>query len=162
MLVDGMQTKEDNYEQEPLGRTTAATALFASLASTLAGDSAQPSPHQCGPHSDTATWQTRKLCGRWLATRRLHAGITDARIANRTGVDAKTLRLLELGLSDTLAHDDEQWARLALMLADAEQDADLVMAVVQGALGNCDGFTETALKRVTDDLRTIAKEASTT
>jgi len=162
MLVDGVQTKEDSYEREPLGRATAATTLFASLASTLACDPAQPSPHQCGLHGRTATWQTRKLCGRWLAVRRLQAGITDARIAARTGVDAQTLRLLEIGLADNLARDDEQWARLAVMLADANHDADLVMAVVQGALGNGDGFTESTLKRVADDLRTIAKEAGTT
>jgi len=161
MVVDGVQTKEDNYEWEPLGQATTATTLFASLASTLAGDSAQPLPHQCGPHRDMAMWQTRRLCGRWLAARRLHAGITDARVADRTGVDAKTLRLLEIGLADTLAREDEQWARLAVMLADADHDADLVMTVVQGALGNCDRFTENALERVADDLRTIAKEAAT-
>jgi len=158
MLVDGVQTKEESYEREPLGQATAATTLFASLASTLA----EPSPHQCSLYGSTATWQTRKLCGRWLAVRRLQAGITDARVAERAGVDAKTLRLLEIGLSDTLARDDEQWARLALMLADADHDADLVMTVVQGALGNCDGFTENTLERVADDLRVIAKEAATT
>jgi hypothetical protein len=94
--------------------------------------------------------------------RRLQAGIADAGIADWTGVDAQTLRLLEIGLADNLARDDERWGRLALMLADANHDADLVMAVVQGALGNSDGLTESTLKRVVDDLHMIAKEAETT
>jgi hypothetical protein len=162
MLVDGVQTKEDDYERKPLGRTTAATTLFASLASTLACDPAQPSPHQCGLHGSTAMWLTRKLCGRWLAVRRLQAGITDARVADQTGVDAQSLRLLELGLTNDLAYDDEQWERLAVMLANANQDADLVLAVVQGALGADRWFTERTLERVVDDLDTIAKEAATT
>jgi transcriptional regulator with XRE-family HTH domain len=162
MLVDGVQTKEDNYEREPLGSATTATTLFASLASTLAGTPGQPSLHPCGLHGDTATWQIRKLCGRWLAVRRLQAGITDARVADRTGVDAQVLRLLEIGQANDPSSDDEEWMQLALLLADASHDADLVMAVVQAALGNCEGFTVGTLERIVEDLRTIAKEADTT
>lgn len=163
MLVEGMQTKEDSYEQEPLGRARAAKTLFASLASTLADVSAQPSSHQCDPHGSTATWQTRRLCGRWLAARRLQAGIADAEVANQTGVDAQMLRLVEIGLVDTPAYDDARWERLVQLLVDRVPypDADFVMAVVQGALGNCDWLTDAALERLADDLRTIAKEAGT-
>jgi transcriptional regulator with XRE-family HTH domain len=158
MVVDDVQTKEDDYERKPLGGKTAATTLFASLASTLASAPAQQPSRQCGLHGST-TWLTRKLCGRWLAARRLHAGITDARVADRTGVDAQSLQLLELGLAHDLAHDSEHWERLAVLLADADHDADLVLAVVQGALGADGWFTERTLEQIVGDLHAIAKEA---
>ena len=135
MFAEGVHTKEDGDERDQQGCPATATVLFSSLASALAHEGGQPSLYPCSPRSATAPWQTRKLCGRWLAVRRLQGGITAAMVTDQTGVDAVTLQLLELGLLSDQAFDDERWGTLALLLADQTHDADLVLAVVRVAAG---------------------------
>lgn len=136
MFAEGVHTKEDGDEQTRHGCPAIATSLFSSLASALAPEGGQPSLHPSGPHSLTAPWPTRKLCGRWLAVRRLQSGLPAAMVDAHAGVDAATLQLLELGLLSDQAADDARWDALALLVASAAQlDADLARDVVLVAAG---------------------------
>ena len=136
MFAEGVHTKEDDDEQTRHGSPAIATSLFSSLASALAPEGSQPSLHTSSLHSLTAPWPTRKLCGRWLAVRRLQSGLSAATVANLAGVDAATLQLLELGLLSDQVFDDARWEALALLVANTAQlDADLVRHVVHVATG---------------------------
>jgi hypothetical protein len=129
------------------------------LASALLDDRlSAAAPQQC-PDSEALPWQARKLYGRWLAVRRLRLMVPAEVIADRAGVDAQTLYLLELGLAGDDLVDDERWSDVAMLLADGERDADFVMAALRGALGQAGPCAEVALDRVWRDLRALAAAA---
>jgi hypothetical protein len=151
---NSMKEQEDPHERITGNHLTAAVRLFTSLASTLAHDQLQQLVSQPGDQHTTAAFQNRRLFGRWLTMRRLCCGVTAETIADQTGVDASLLRLLELGLATNMGSEvEERWARLALMLADAHHDADLVMAVLCGAIGRNMTIDDRMLDRVVNDLR---------
>jgi hypothetical protein len=151
---NSMKEQEDLHERITGKQLTAAARLFTSLASTLAHDQLQQLVSQPGGQHATATFQNRRLFGRWLTMRRLCCGVTAEMIADRTGMDAGLLRLLELGLATNMGSEaEEQWARLALMLTDAHHDTDLVMAILHGAIGRDLTTDDRMLDRVVNDLR---------
>lgn len=144
--------QEDIHEPIGRGRATSATAPFPSLASALLHEQLRQMRSLAGQPGATLPQRQRRQCGRWLIVQRLRRGITAAMLADRVGVDADLLQLLELGLADRLTFDDERQARLAPQLADADRDADLVMAIMRGAIGDAD-VCAAVLDRVADDLR---------
>jgi DNA-binding PadR family transcriptional regulator len=77
----------------------------------------------------------RRLCGRWLAHRRMLRGMTRAEVAQRVKLDEDTLGLLELGLTDAPLTAGEVWLRLALVLEGDAHDFEQVEMVLSVALG---------------------------
>jgi hypothetical protein len=142
------QDETDNPTTEQFGMIEhAQTALFGSIFHKLLD--------QVDPHRQSTTITTRRarrLCGRWLALHRLHLGLTNAMIAECTGVDAQTLLLLESGLADKTYISDEAWNRLCLARAGKQHNVDWVTQVVSIALGRSSVNTERILERVAADL----------
>lgn len=99
--------------------------------------------------------RARRLCGRWLALRRLCLGLSDAAMVEGTGVNAQTLRWLELGLADATLVADEVWEPLCRTLAGGTVDVDWVAAVIDTALGRRDAHVEPVIERVTIELQQI-------
>lgn len=96
---------------------------------------------QVGPPetaSAPATREARRLCGRWVALRRLQIGLGSAQVAEQAGVDPRALSLLELGLADATMADDAAWERLCHALAEGHGDTDWAAAIVETAIGRRD------------------------
>lgn len=79
--------------------------------------------------------QARRLCGRWVALRRLLVGLRSETVACEAGVSAETLLLLETGLADAGMAREDAWIRLFHLLAAHHNDVDWVAVVVETAIG---------------------------
>lgn len=77
----------------------------------------------------------RRLCGRWIAHRRMLRGLSRADVARRIKLDETALSLLELGLIDAPLTAGEVWHRLALVLEGDIHDYEQVEMAIGVALG---------------------------
>ena len=96
--------------------------------------------------------EQRRLCGRWLAMVRGRLGLTDDEASKLVGTDATTLLLIELGVARSEQVADAVRERLALAFSRTTNDCDLVMAVLEIALGDRYGNQEPILEQVVSDL----------
>lgn len=144
--------QEVGHAIEKAGRPDQLAALFLTLASTSALDPALNLGEPASPSTD-ALRLARRYCGRWLALRRLHLGLSNQEIADRTGVDARTLLALELGLPDAQYLTDDAAEQLCGVLTDARHDADFVADVIDVARGRSDDREGVIMERVMADLQ---------
>lgn len=106
---------------------------------------------QNDPTSSTlsaAMRQARRLCGHWVALRRLILGLSGEVIERESAVNAMTLLLLETGLANEGMASDEAWNRLFHMLAIHHHDVDWVAAVIEVAIGRRSTISEQMVAEV--------------
>jgi hypothetical protein len=151
--ISADRSPQEEHNDENSGEHQAAASLFSSPASTLFLTQLEQLTSQPNLRFDTpAPMWARRLCGRWLLAQRLQLRITADVIAEQVRVDADTLQLLELGLATDIGVDDDRLDNLALLLADLQRDADLVMAVLRVAIGAA-ALPPPLLERVVGDVR---------
>jgi hypothetical protein len=146
------QEQEVGHAVEKVARPDRLAAIFLTLASTSALDPALNLSEQASPFTD-ALRLARRYCGRWLALRQLHLGLSNQEIADRTGVGAQVLLALELGLAEAQCLADDAAEQLCGLLTDAQHGADFVAAVIDVARGRSDDREGGVMERVMDDLR---------
>ena len=144
--------QEVGHAIEKAVRPDQSATLFVTLASTSALDPALNLGEPASPSTD-ALRLARRYCGRWLALRRLDLGLSNQEIAERTGVDAQTLLVLELGLPEAQCLTDDAAEQLCGRLMDALHDADFVTAVIDVARGRSDDHEGVIIERVMADLQ---------
>lgn len=150
--ISADMSPQEEPNDERLGEQLA-RSLFSSPASTLFLAQLEQLTLQPNLRSGThAPMWARRLCGRWLLAQRLRLNITADIIAERVRVGADTLELLELGLATSIGEDDERLDIIALLLADQQRDADLIMAVLRVAIGVA-ALPPPLLERVVGDVR---------
>ncbi|NTU78608.1 MAG: hypothetical protein HGA45_04260 [Chloroflexales bacterium] len=116
---------------------SARTIAFERLIDQLA-----PGPGQVAPAMRAA----RRLCGRWLLARRAARRLSRADLAERTGLSAGAIELLELGLLDSATGPDEGWLRLGLVLEHhLGNDLARVSAAISIARGRVESLDEALL-----------------
>lgn len=103
----------------------------------------------------------RQDCGSWLALRRAALGLSDAMIAERTGLTPLQIRLLEQGLfaSARDAMLEGAWQVLAVLLENEQHDFARVKAIIRLALGRAEADDAKELPRVAADLAALEKIA---
>jgi hypothetical protein len=116
-------------------------------------------PHLQGEPGHT-TFERQVLGGRWLALRRLGAGLALEDLAHSVGVPAMTLLLLETGLGDTSLAAPGQWQQLSQLLATGQAGASVVGQVIAHALG--EGADDLAMQRVMADLLVVDSQPEVT
>jgi transcriptional regulator with XRE-family HTH domain len=144
--------QEVGHAVEKAVRPDQSATFFVNLASTSALDPALNLGEPASPSAD-ALRLARRYCGRWLALRQLHLGLSNQEIAERTGVDAQTLLALELGLPEARCLTDNAAEQLCGVLTDARDDADFVAAVIDVARGREDDREGVIMERVMADLQ---------
>lgn len=73
--------------------------------------------------------QARRLCGRWLALRRLCLGLTNKLAMLHTGLDEQTLLLLEAGLADPSHISEATRIQLSQVFAPTPADEGWVRGI---------------------------------
>lgn len=149
-----VQTQEVQDAPESEAQRHPIADLFLNRASTAALDHFLGPPGTPAP--ETVSPRARLLAGRWLAARRMCAGLSDQSIAAQTGVDAESLLLLELGLGEARRVTDEAWERLCYALAPDPADADFVMCIMNLALARQPVKEEAVMERLLLDLDIVA------
>ncbi len=144
--------QEVGHADENVARPDQSAALFLKLASTSALDQMLNQGDPAGSSTDDMLL-ARRYCGRWLALRRLHLELSNQEIAERTGVDAQTLLVLELGLPEAQRLTDDAAKHLCGLFAGAPHDADFVAAVIDVAQGRSDDREGVVMERVMADLQ---------
>lgn len=79
--------------------------------------------------------QAQVLCGRWLALRRLRAGLASDTLAAAAGLAAEDLMFLETGLADPELIAAPERQRLAELLGGSADERAPVADIVAAALG---------------------------
>ena len=143
--------QEETDEPNPQAPNGHSARLFSSLASALLRDKLQQLNPTLSQHTKLPL-AIRRRCGRWLVLQRCRRGVDAGTIAERAGIDADLLEHLEQGLGDCRTLDEERQAQLALLLADANHDADLVLMVIRVAFGDGNPCIEAVLLRIDADL----------
>jgi transcriptional regulator with XRE-family HTH domain len=136
-----MRNESTHYHLQPGpdGPTfdSARTIVFERLIDQLA-----PGRGQIAPDVRAA----RRLCGRWLLLRRADRRLSRAEVAERSGLSAGAIELLELGLLDCATGPDEGWLRLGLILEQRlNNDLARVTAAIRIARGCAEHLDEALL-----------------
>lgn len=129
--------------------------LFSSAAFTTVISRWMAQNDPTGPALSPATRQARRLCGRWVALRRLMVGLSSETIARDADVSAETLLLLETGLADASMARDDAWIRLFHLLAAHHNDVDWVAVVIDAAIGRRDACDARILAEVDQQVSQI-------
>lgn len=155
--MDRRKHKEDHDAKTTAQRTPPntlfSTSAFASALRRLL-DQTTLDQSADGP----ALRQARRLCGRWLVVRRLAIGLDAAVAAERMGVGAEALHLLELGLVDERMLPEQARDLLITSLAGVQHDEDWVAVVIDSALGRRDARAQPIITRVQADLALLERE----
>lgn len=128
-------------------------SLFPSTASGYVTDRWLDLAERADPACDPATRMVRRLCGRWVGRRCVQLGLTEARLATITELDATAVELLELGLAGEDLISEAGLERLALALAGDDLDADWVGAVVDVAVGRREAHAQGIADQAAEALR---------
>jgi transcriptional regulator with XRE-family HTH domain len=159
MLVDETPTREEDDGRTIEGQRSVSSTFFLTLASALVHyQHQQPVSEPLAP-SKAGELQAHRLCGRWLVVRRLSCDVSATSIAERTGVDASTLQMIEQGLVKRGTVSDRQLEQISYLLADVN-DADLVMGILKVACNEANA-TSYLIERILADLHNRADMGDT-
>jgi hypothetical protein len=152
-------TGEQSFHLDPT------TSLWLGRVPTAAFDALleQADPQAAAPISAEMR-ANRRLCGRWLAVQRLRLGLSSAVVAERAGMDAPTLRLVETGLADKTQLSAAMCECLSRVLAGAMHDAAWVRDLLAVAVGRATEREAPVLQRILAELPAspVAHGAGTT
>lgn len=105
-----------------------------------------------GPAIPKEMREARRICGRWLAVRRVLRGLSPADVARRTGIDVQVIELLELGLADAPPVAPNDWRALCLVLEHGRNDFEQIETVVHAAIGLTSLIDESWLREIEAEL----------
>lgn len=117
-------------------------------------------PH--GEPWDAELRAVQRICGRWLAVRRMRRNLTLHTLAEHLGIEVHTLRRLEEGMSVQGSQDVPQrvWTRLAARLVFEGAEHDRTVQIIQHALGHVVPPERTLIDQVLHELPSLDEVTS--
>lgn len=79
--------------------------------------------------------QVQIVCGRWLALRRLHLGLSIDQLAEAAQIASRSILFVETGLADRGLEWEAGWERYVSILSTPPQDRRKIEQVLASALG---------------------------
>src|SRR5262245_39898369 len=107
-------------------------------------------PHQ--PPRDEQLLTAQRLCGRWLALRRLRIGLASEQLARIGNVPVETIQILEAGIATPDHVSSVARQHLSRVLAPSRADFTFMEEVICLALGSADSWSPSVMDQVIEDL----------
>jgi DNA-binding MarR family transcriptional regulator len=117
-------------------------------------------PH--GEPWDAGLRAIQRICGRWLAMRRIRRNLTLHALAEHLGIDVHTVRRLEegMGVHGSEAVPQRVWTRLAARLVFEGAEHDRIVRIIQHALGHVVPPERTLIDQLIHELPSIDEVTS--